>query len=187
MKQWYTVNPSLLQQEKALMAQHFPQFSLEKSENGNLYWLGELSIDNKQIIEKPKKYTVCAVYANIYPQARMDYPIRVYPVIPDVGEMQEKYGRASLNFRPDENPYGYGSQILMDSASNFYVATLKEDKMNNYSAVKELRFFECWLQLCLCVGAMRLEAPAMQISWKSLTARYKHLENYISKRIYGKI
>lgn len=187
MRHWYTNNPSLLEHEKVLMAQNFPQFTLEKLDNDDLCWVGELSVNIGATIETPKKYIVSAVYANNYPEELMAYPIRGYPTIPDVSEIVERCGEASLYLRPNDNPYGLGSLILRDSSANLYVATIKEDKMNQYSVVKELRYFECWMQICECICAMRLETPSIQVSWESLTTRYIHLENYISERIYGKI
>ena len=41
--QWYESNPSLLEAEKMAMHKFFPNFTLDKLEDGRLYWIGELT------------------------------------------------------------------------------------------------------------------------------------------------
>jgi hypothetical protein len=109
--QWYEKNPSLLEGEKMAMRKFFPNFKLDKLEDGRLYWMGEL---NPGIYETKfgvkKTYTVMAVYNNNHPEQVMGSSVRIYPVLPDVDDIINECG-----FRP--------YHLLRDSSENLYLCT----------------------------------------------------------------
>lgn len=109
--QWYESNPSLLEGEKMAMRKFFPNFTLDKLDDGRLYWMGEL---NPGIYETKfgvrKTYTVMAVYNNNHPEQVMGSSVRIYPVLPDVDDIINECG-----FRP--------YHLLRDSSGNLYLCT----------------------------------------------------------------
>ena len=127
--QWYEKNPSLLEGEKMAMRKFFPNFKLDKLEDGRLYWMGELNpgiyetkfgvkktytVMNPGIYETKfgvkKTYTVMAVYNNNHPEQVMGSSVRIYPVLPDVDDIINECG-----FRP--------YHLLRDSSENLYLCT----------------------------------------------------------------
>ena len=109
--QWYNENPSLLEGEKMAMGKFFPNFKLDKLEDGRLYWMGELSpgiYETKFGVRKT--YNVMAVYNNNHPQQVMGSSVRIYPVLPDVQDLIDECG-----FRPHH--------LLRDSNENLYLCT----------------------------------------------------------------
>lgn len=109
--QWYEANPALLTMEKAAMQHTFPQFTLDKLDDGRLCWVGilEPGIYESKFGEK-RQYHVMAVYDNNHPNQQMGSSVRVYPLMPDVDELIEMAG-----FRP--------FHLLTDSVGNLYLCT----------------------------------------------------------------
>lgn len=109
--QWYERDPDLLEMEKIAMHKAFPHFTLDKLEDGRLYWIGNLKpgIYGTKFGEE-LSYTVMAVYNNNHPQQVMGSSVRVYPVLPDVDELIQRCG-----FRP--------YHLLRDSTDNLYLCT----------------------------------------------------------------
>lgn len=109
--QWYEINPTLLTMEKIAMARNFPQFTLEKLNDGRLCWVGVLEpgIYESKFGEK-RQYHVMAVYDNNHPNQKMGSSVKVYPVMPDVDELMEFCG-----FRP--------FHLLQDEVGNMYLCT----------------------------------------------------------------
>ena len=109
--QWYEKDPALLEAEKAAMHKCFPGFTLDKLEDGRLYWIGELTpgIYETKFHER-MTYTVMAVYNNNHPQQVMGSSVRIYPVLPDVDDLINMCG-----FRP--------YHLLRDSKDNLYLCT----------------------------------------------------------------
>ena len=109
--QWYENDPALLEAEKAAMHKCFPGFTLDKLDDGRLYWIGELTpgIYETKFHER-KTYTVMAVYNNNHPQQVMGSSVRIYPVLPDVDDLINMCG-----FRP--------YHLLRDSQDNLYLCT----------------------------------------------------------------
>ncbi len=109
--QWYESNPMLLEAEKAAMAKCFPHFTLDKLDDGRLYWIGTLTPGIYETkFGQRMTYTVMAVYNNNHPQQIMGSSVRIYPVLPDVDDLIEKAG-----FRP--------YHLLRDSSDNLYLCT----------------------------------------------------------------
>lgn len=109
--QWYESNPTLLAMEKASMARNFPQFSLDKLDDGRFCWIGVLEpgiYESKFGVKR--QYHVMAVYDNNHPNQQMGSSVRVYPLMPDVDELVEFAG-----FRP--------FHLLQDAVGNLYLCT----------------------------------------------------------------
>lgn len=121
--QWYEKDPSLLEMEKIAMAKAFPNFTLDKLDDGRLYWIGDLTpgIYETKFNER-MTYTVMAVYNNNHPEQRMGSSVRVYPVLPDVDELINKCG-----FRP--------YHLLRDSSDNLYLCTNEANDVSTGSTV----------------------------------------------------
>lgn len=113
MKQWYEIDPELLEMERKMMLHSFPTFKLEKLEDGRLCWIGELTpcfYETK--FNEHLTYLVMAVYNNNYTitsyQERMDGKVRVYPIRPDADELINRMGFKHQLFK-------------IDSANNYYI------------------------------------------------------------------
>ena len=121
--QWYEKDPELLEMEKIAMAKAFPNFKLDKLDDGRLYWYGELvpGIYETKFNER-LTYSVMAVYNNNHPQQVMGSSVRIYPVLPDVNDLINKCG-----FRP--------YHLLRDSANNLYLCTNEAGNVSTGSTV----------------------------------------------------
>lgn len=109
--QWYDNNPTLLAMEKIAMERNFPQFKLDKLDDGRLCWIGVIDpgiYESKFGVKR--QYYLMAVYDNNHPHQQMGSSVRVYPLMPDVNELIEMAG-----FRP--------YHLLQDSVGNFYLCT----------------------------------------------------------------
>ena len=109
--QWYDNNPTLLAMEKIAMERNFPQFKLDKLDDGRLCWIGviEPGIYESKFGVK-RQYHLMAVYDNNHPHQQMGSSVRVYPLMPDVDELIQMAG-----FRP--------YHLLQDSVGNLYLCT----------------------------------------------------------------
>lgn len=109
--QWYDENPTLLTMEQLAMQRNFPQFTLDKLDDGRLCWVGVLEpgIYESKFGEK-RRYHVMAVYDNNHPNQKMGSSVRVYPLMPDVDELIDMAG-----FRP--------FHLLQDEVGNLYLCT----------------------------------------------------------------
>ena len=109
--QWYDANPTLLTMEKIAMERNFPQFTLDKLDDGRLCWVGilEPGVYESKFGQK-RQYHVMAVYDNNHPNQKMGSSVRVYPLMPDVDELIESCG-----FRP--------FHLLKDDVGNLYLCT----------------------------------------------------------------
>ncbi|MGN0224737.1 MAG: hypothetical protein ACI4A7_01455 [Prevotella sp.] len=109
--QWYVTNPNLLNMEKIAMERNFPQFTLDKLEDGRLCWVGilEPGIYESKFGEK-RQYHIMAVYDNNHPNQQMGSSVRVYPIMPDVDEIIDMCGFQPLH-------------LLQDDVGNSYLCT----------------------------------------------------------------
>ena len=101
--QWYEKNPTLLAMEKIAMQRSFPQFILEKLDDGRLCWSGVLEpgvYESK--FGKKMQYHLMAVYDNNHPNQKMGSSVKVYPVMPDVDELIQICGFIPLHLLRDE-------------------------------------------------------------------------------------
>ena len=113
----------LLEMEKVAMAKAFPSFTLDKLDDGRLYWIGELTPGIYETKFKERlTYTVMAVYNNNHPQQVMGSSVRIYPVLPDVDDLINKCG-----FKP--------FHLLRDSNDNLYLCTNEANNVATGSTV----------------------------------------------------
>lgn len=121
--QWYEAKPNLLIAEKITMANNFPQFKLDKLDDGRLCWLGilEPGIYESKFGEK-RQYYVMAVYDNNHPKQKMGSSVRVYPLMPDVDELIKSCGFYPSHLIQDENGHPY---LCTNEASDQKVETTK--------------------------------------------------------------
>ena len=130
--QWYEQNPMLLEAEKAAMAKCFPHFTLDKLDDGRLYWIGSLTPGIYETkFHQRMTYTVMAVYNNNHPQQVMGSSVRIYPVLPDVDDLIEKAG-----FRP--------YHLLRDSTDNLYLCTNEADNVSTGNTVTTAASVLAW-------------------------------------------
>lgn len=113
--QWYETNPQLLALERIAMQKAFPNFKLEKIDDGRMAWIGKLNVGVYETkFHQPMEYHVMALYMNNHPHAQMGSSVRVYPILPNVQELIDKCG-----FRP--------YHLLVDSNNDLYLCTNEAD------------------------------------------------------------
>lgn len=110
LKQWYETNPMLLEAEKAAMHKLLPNFTLDKLDDGRLYWYGALNIG----VLGDNVWNVMAVYDNNHPVQKMGSSVKVYLVEPDINEIIE-----NLGWRPHH--------LLIDSNNETYLCTTEAE------------------------------------------------------------
>ena len=109
MNQWYENNPELLELEKRMMGISFPQFKLEKLDDGRLYWIGAINTDiGEEYRYKENEYTFMMVYSPIYPNHSAGCPLKTYIIKPEVKDIL-----ADIGFFP--------FTLLKDSAGEKYI------------------------------------------------------------------
>lgn len=113
--QWYETNPQLLALERIAMQKAFPNFKMEKLDDGRMAWVGKLNVGVYETkFHQPMEYHVMALYMNNHPHAQMGSSVRVYPILPNVQELIDKCG-----FRP--------YHLLVDSNNDLYLCTNEAD------------------------------------------------------------
>ena len=118
-RHWYERNPDLYQGEKEAMAKFFPNFQLEKLDDGRLCWIGDLAPCGEDDII----WTLMAVYDNNHPTHSGSFgtSIKVYSIVPDLNEL------AGVERLP---------HVLTDPQGNLYICTnRKEDRTDGSSVV----------------------------------------------------
>jgi hypothetical protein len=92
--QWYETNPDLLDAEVLAMNKCFPNFELQKLDDGKLAWIGTI---NTGIYESKfgikREYNLMAVYQPNHPNVMMGSSVYVYPILPDADEMREEFNK----------------------------------------------------------------------------------------------
>ena len=100
---WYERDPELLEGEKAVMRNSFPQFTLNKLSDGRLYWEGQL----KPLGDDDITWTLMAIYDNDHPNnSTYGGSIKVYSVDPDLDQLFNDVGNLPHVIR-DGNGYLY--------------------------------------------------------------------------------
>jgi hypothetical protein len=127
LNQWYEKSPSLLEAEKAAMAQFFPYFTLEKMDDGRLAWLGEL---NPGVVGD-STWHIQAVYNNNHPQQVMGSSVRVYLVSPDIEDLMDGMGWTPTH-------------LLRDSNNNVYLCTAEADDIKTGKQVTSAASVIAW-------------------------------------------
>ena len=111
LKQWYEKDPSLLEAEKAAMGHAFPDFVLDKLDDGRLCWYGSLNIG----LMGDNTWNVMAVYDNDHgfkskEAMGMGGTVKIYLVEPDINDLI-----SNLDWRPHH--------LLIDSNNQLYLCT----------------------------------------------------------------
>jgi hypothetical protein len=85
--QWYERDHALFRDEKAAMARFFPDFKLDKLDDGRLCWVGNLAPCGADDII----WTVMAVYNHDHPNTSSAYgtSVRVYSINPDLDDIKD--------------------------------------------------------------------------------------------------
>jgi hypothetical protein len=106
MKHWYEIDTELLEMEKIAMSRAFPHFTLDKLDDGRLYWVGELTPGFYETkFNERLTYTVMVVYNHNHlislqqEFASSSSTIRVYPV--DTDDIINRLGFIHHRFRTD--------------------------------------------------------------------------------------
>lgn len=104
---WYERNPELLEAEKAAMQQFFPQFKLQKLEDGRLYWVGTLNPRGKA----GGTWTLMAIYQHDHPNNNdaNGSSVRIYSIKPDLDELYRAAGALP--------------HVIFDEAQHLYMCT----------------------------------------------------------------
>lgn len=165
MKQWYEINPELLETEKIAMSRAFPHFTLDRLDDGRLYWVVQI----ESLINK-RKYEVMCIYRKNFPQQIMGPSILVCPILPDVDDI-----RNEAMFTPCISPYSnpFSTQILRDSSGYYFIGFMLDNKFPE-TCSRSLKLFECWLAI--------IEAKTIlgyNVSWNTIISEYPLVKDFI--------
>ena len=103
LSQWYEKDPGLLEAEKAAMHHAFPNFVLDKLEDGRLCWIGSLNVG----IMGNNEWNIMAVYDNNHPVQKMGSSVKIYLVEPDIDELIRDLGWRPYHLLYDSNNQQY--------------------------------------------------------------------------------
>lgn len=179
MEQWYEKSPMLLEAEKEVMRQNYPDFKLDKLDDGRLFWYGQV----KSTMFEDITYTLMVVYNSNHPSWVMGSSIRIYLIDPD----DDSYLRNGT-FRPEYTPFRLCSQPLMDTSGVLFEAVwihhdsiIAENTLP--TAVSDLRLYLAWLNIRECQKQYGHKYP----DYSTLLKDFPLLNNVVSKLIYGNI
>jgi len=109
---WYERDKKLLEAEKAVMRNSFPQFKLEKLDDGRLYWIGQL----KPLGDNDIAWTLMAIYDNDHPNnSTYGGSIKVYSVDPDLDKIHRELAPKGL------------PHVIRDGNGNIYMCTARAE------------------------------------------------------------
>lgn len=145
MKQWYEIDPELLEMEKITMAKLFPKFTLNKLEDGRLYWIGEI-VPIVTIPDVPiRTYTILVLYQKEHPHS-VDSDKPTVIIIPLVPEIDEIFGAHTLT--PFQSGIGFGVKECQCEKTK-HIVTWFENENNKDTRIKSaatyIRNFSLWL------------------------------------------
>ncbi|MDR2425521.1 MAG: hypothetical protein LBD59_12535 [Prevotellaceae bacterium] len=109
LNQWYENMPNLLEDEIEAMERAFPDFDLQKLEDGRLAWTGSLNIG----VLGDNEWEVAAIYQNNHPTQTMGSSIHVHLIQPDIESIIEDLG--------------WAPQHLLRSDDGLYLCTARAD------------------------------------------------------------
>ena len=140
---WYEKDKELLKMEKQAMAKHFPDFQLEKFNDGRLCWTGKV-ITN---LRPSGSWHLQVIYENNHPDASTyGGSIKVYSIHPDLANVERELG-----FIP---------HTLKDSQQEIYICSSRQEDVRTKAqgnrgittaasamawAVKWISGFELWM------------------------------------------
>ena len=138
---WYERNPKLLQEEKEVMRDFFPQFKLQKLKDGRLCWAGVLT---PKKIRRNARWDLSAIYDHNHPHNNSwGGSIKVYSIDPDLEKISKELGTSIPH-------------TIHDSSGNLYICTSRPEdvrvgKISTSAAsaiawaAKWIAVFELWL------------------------------------------
>ena len=86
---WYQRNPQLFEAEKLAMRENFPNFTLEKLDDGRICWVGDLNPRGNS----GGVWTLMVVYDHNHPHNNTyGGSLRVYSVKPDLNDLYKAAG-----------------------------------------------------------------------------------------------
>lgn len=138
---WYEINPDLLELEKQAMAHCFPQFNIDELADGRLYWYGCLEAEHPAC----SVWYLQAIYDNDYPGNNShERGIRIYPIEPDLNELENKVNKMLPYTKRDSAGYLYMSLAGMNLGSD---GSNGQPTMATslFLAVKWITEFELWM------------------------------------------
>lgn len=158
--QWYENDPALLADEKEVMADFFPRFTLHRLNdsssrwNNCLYWRGTL----RPGILEDTAWDVMAIYHPNHPQAMMGGSVAVYLIDPSIEDVRNTL----------ELPGGaYPHHLINDGEGGRYLCTTRAEDMSNgvnagaavTSAAQTLSWAVKWLTAfeLVCTGDLEFE------------------------------
>ena len=137
---WYENDPDLLRSEKIGMNKFFPQFKLDKLNDGRLYWTGKLVTD----LRKGGVWYLQAIYEHNHPNnSSYGGSVKIYSIEPDLDKIRKKLGHIP--------------HLLIDTKGEVYLCTARiEDVRDGVHAVtsaasslawaaKWIAAFELWM------------------------------------------
>lgn len=108
MEQWYDKNPQLLELGKKSMKVGYPDFSLQKLEDGRLYWVGSIQTGIEGTYpNKTTEYCFMMVYSPFYPNHYAGCPLRTYLIEPEIKDIICDLGFFPCEFRIDSSGEKY--------------------------------------------------------------------------------
>lgn len=137
---WYESDPDLFEQEKRAMARFFPQFTLERLNDGRMSWHGQLITE----LRAGGRWYLQAIYDHNHPHnSTFGGSVKVYSIEPDLADIMRKLGESIPH-------------VLRDSAGNVYLCTARRQDVRAGNvvtsaasslswAVKWIAAFEMWM------------------------------------------
>ncbi|MCM1449486.1 MAG: hypothetical protein NC082_04035 [Clostridiales bacterium] len=139
-RQWYNRYPSLLTVEKIAMQKFFPQFTLDKLDDGRMCWLGSIKVDGREI-----DYHLLVVYTPNHPFCCKEYSsIMVYPMMPDSDEIINS-AKETPGFLKDDCDNMY-LELLFDNFDSYDNPQNNDNKTNITAAAALLKAVD-WLKM----------------------------------------
>jgi hypothetical protein len=107
---WYEQNPRLLEAEKTAMNRIFPQFKMDKLDDGRMYWHGDV-----QPLRDGTTWNLMAVYDHSHPHNH-NYggSVRIYTIEPDIDKLNRDLG-------------GTIPHLLRDGLGNLFLCTARPE------------------------------------------------------------
>ena len=134
---WYERNRELFESEKAAMRKFFPNFKLDKLDDGRICWIGTLNPHGSN----GGTWTLMAVYDHNHPHNNSyGGSLRVYSVKPDLDELFKVAGNLP--------------HVLRDANGSLYMCTARKEDIDSgnrtTSAAKSLGWAAKWIAAVEC-------------------------------------
>lgn len=129
---WYQRNPQLFEAEKLAMRENFPNFTLEKLDDGRICWVGDLNPRGSS----GGVWTLMVVYDHNHPHNNTyGGSLRVYSVKPDLNDLYKVAGSLP--------------HVLRDANGDLYMCTARPEDVDSgnvaTSAAKALGWAAKWI------------------------------------------